>query len=210
MEKNELHNNTPQTRYNLPTPANPIFYITGKIEHLDPNTNNGTYIPASGAQIIISGAVNFSTSGSSFSFSCEVPRYETKFVNITITKSGYNKIELNRRLDGSSAESNNIVNIDYDIVLTKTGTSGSGSGDHESDTNIIKSPIIGTYYSSRDPYGAPFVSVGKSVNQGDVVCIIEAMKLFNEIKAHKAGVITKILVNSGEYVWMDQPLMEIE
>ncbi|GGY67730.1 acetyl-CoA carboxylase biotin carboxyl carrier protein subunit [Cellvibrio zantedeschiae] len=73
----------------------------------------------------------------------------------------------------------------------------------------IKSPMVGTYYSAASPGSAPFIEVGKSVKVGDVICIIEAMKMMNQIQADKAGVIEAILVQDGNPVEFDQPLVII-
>jgi acetyl-CoA carboxylase biotin carboxyl carrier protein len=75
-----------------------------------------------------------------------------------------------------------------------------------SDLPAIESPMVGTFYSAADPDSPPFVSVGKSVGPDDVVCLIEAMKVFNEIKAERAGVIEKVLVSSGQPVEFGQKL----
>ncbi len=73
----------------------------------------------------------------------------------------------------------------------------------------VKSPMVGSFYRSSSPGSAPFVEVGKTVKVGDVICIIEAMKMMNQIEADKAGVIEAILVNDGEPVEYDQPLFVI-
>lgn len=75
--------------------------------------------------------------------------------------------------------------------------------------NVIKSPMVGVFYSAPAPDRPPFVSVGDTVNKGDVVCIIEAMKIMNEITADKSGTITEILVENGDVVEYDQPLFNI-
>tara|TARA_Y100000588_G_scaffold382985_1_gene471520 strand:+ start:266 stop:733 length:468 start_codon:yes stop_codon:yes gene_type:complete len=74
----------------------------------------------------------------------------------------------------------------------------------------IRSPMVGTMYSSPSPEADPFVTIGKSVKVGDTLCIIEAMKMFNEIEADRSGVITAIHVSNGEPVEFDQPLFSIE
>lgn len=74
----------------------------------------------------------------------------------------------------------------------------------------IKSPMIGTFYRSSSPEKPPFVSVGDEVKKGDVVCIIEAMKLFNEIEAEVSGKVVKVLVDDSSPVEYDQPLFLIE
>ena len=74
----------------------------------------------------------------------------------------------------------------------------------------VKSPIVGTFYRSPDPGSPPFVNVSDRVRVGQVLCIIEAMKLFNEFKAEHAGVIRRILVANAEPVEYGQPLFELE
>ena len=74
----------------------------------------------------------------------------------------------------------------------------------------IKSPFVGTFYESSSPDSAPYVKVGQRVNKGDVLCIIEAMKLMNEIECEQSGTIIEILANNGEPVQFDQELFVIE
>ena len=75
--------------------------------------------------------------------------------------------------------------------------------------HVLKSPMVGTYYRAPTPGAKPFVEVGQSVNEGDTVCIIEAMKLLNEIEADRSGVIKAILVENGQPVEYGHPLMVI-
>jgi acetyl-CoA carboxylase biotin carboxyl carrier protein len=74
----------------------------------------------------------------------------------------------------------------------------------------IKSPMIGTFYRSAGPDKPPFVEVGQSIKPGDKVCIIEAMKLFNEIESEISGTIVKVLVNDSSPIEYDQPLFLVE
>ena len=74
----------------------------------------------------------------------------------------------------------------------------------------VKSPMIGTFYRSSSPDKPPFVGVGDEVKKGDVICIIEAMKLFNEIESEVNGKIVKVLVDDASPVEYDQPLFLIE
>ncbi|MFJ1269007.1 acetyl-CoA carboxylase biotin carboxyl carrier protein [Legionella lytica] len=74
----------------------------------------------------------------------------------------------------------------------------------------VRSPMVGTLYASPSPESPPFVTVGQSVKVGDVLCIVEAMKMFNEIEADRAGKIVEILVANGEAVEYDQVLFVIE
>jgi acetyl-CoA carboxylase biotin carboxyl carrier protein len=75
--------------------------------------------------------------------------------------------------------------------------------------HIIKSPMVGTFYRSSAPGAAAFVEVGASIKEGDTLCIIEAMKLLNEIDAEVSGTVTKILVENGQPVEFGQPLFVI-
>ncbi|OZB37500.1 MAG: acetyl-CoA carboxylase, biotin carboxyl carrier protein [Halothiobacillus sp. 14-56-357] len=74
----------------------------------------------------------------------------------------------------------------------------------------IKSPMVGTFYRSASPTAKPFVEVGSIVKSGDTLCVIEAMKMFNQIEAETSGTITAILVENGQPVEYDQPLFIIE
>jgi len=75
---------------------------------------------------------------------------------------------------------------------------------------VIRSPMVGTFYTAPDPESPPYVNVGDVVDPDTVVCLVEAMKVFNEIKAEVSGRITKLLVNNAEAVEFDQPLFAIE
>ncbi len=75
--------------------------------------------------------------------------------------------------------------------------------------HTINSPMVGTFYRAPSPESAPFVEVGQSVIAGEVICIVEAMKMMNQIEADKSGVITAIEVEDGEPVEFDQPLFTI-
>ena len=74
----------------------------------------------------------------------------------------------------------------------------------------VRSPMVGTFYRSPSPEAKAFVEVGQTVKVGDALCIVEAMKMMNRIEADKAGVVKAILVNDGEAVEFDQPLIVIE
>lgn len=76
--------------------------------------------------------------------------------------------------------------------------------------HIVKSPMVGTFYLSASPGAKVFVEVGNTVKQGETVCIIEAMKILNEIEADKSGVVTQILCENGQAVEYGQPLFVIE
>lgn len=76
--------------------------------------------------------------------------------------------------------------------------------------HILRSPMVGTFYRSSSPDSKPFVEVGQKVNVGDTLCIIEAMKMMNQIEADKAGVVKQIMVENQDPVEFDQPLFVIE
>lgn len=78
------------------------------------------------------------------------------------------------------------------------------------DNHVVKSPMVGTFYRSSAPGANAFVEVGQTVKVGDTLCIIEAMKLLNEIESDKDGVIKAILVENGQPVEYGEPLFEIE
>ncbi len=75
--------------------------------------------------------------------------------------------------------------------------------------NIVKSPIVGTFYAAPAPDKAPFVTIGKQVKKGDVIMIIESMKLMNEVQSEFDGTVEEIMVENGEAVEFDQPIMRI-
>jgi acetyl-CoA carboxylase biotin carboxyl carrier protein len=76
--------------------------------------------------------------------------------------------------------------------------------------HVVKSPMVGTFYASSTPGGKPLVDVGSVVKEGEPVCIIEAMKIMNEIEADKAGTVSQVLVQNGQAVEFGQPLFIIE
>lgn len=76
--------------------------------------------------------------------------------------------------------------------------------------HIVRSPMVGTFYRTPSPDAKAFVEVGQKVNAGDTLCIVEAMKMMNQIEADKSGVVKAILVESGQPVEFDEPLVVIE
>lgn len=77
------------------------------------------------------------------------------------------------------------------------------------DGELVRAPMVGTFYASSSPEAQPFVSLGAQVGVGDTLCIIEAMKMFNQIEADFAGTVVAILVEAGQPVEFDQPLFVI-
>ena len=91
-------------------------------------------------------------------------------------------------------------NVENSLVVTEKEPTG----------NVVKSPMVGTFYSKPSPDAEPFVEVGQVVKKGQTLCIIEAMKLMNEIESEFDGVVKKILVKDGETVEYGKPLFEIK
>lgn len=92
---------------------------------------------------------------------------------------------------------------------TAPEASATGEGDRLTG-HIVRSPMVGTFYRSPTPGAKAFVDVGQRVEAGDTLCIIEAMKILNQIEADKAGVVAKIMVENGQPVEYNQPLFIIE
>ncbi|MBR4626833.1 MAG: acetyl-CoA carboxylase biotin carboxyl carrier protein [Ruminococcus sp.] len=93
---------------------------------------------------------------------------------------------------------------DENLAESEAQTAGDISG------NLVKSPIVGTFYAAPSPDKPPFVRVGDEVKKGDVIMIIESMKLMNEIQSDYDGIVDRILVSDGQAVEFDQPIMVIK
>jgi acetyl-CoA carboxylase biotin carboxyl carrier protein len=90
-----------------------------------------------------------------------------------------------------------------------TATSSEKPAGEEEELHLVKSPIVGTFYGSPSPGAAPFVSPGDHVEKGQVICIVEAMKLMNEIESDASGEIVRCLVSNGQAIEFGQPLYSI-
>lgn len=95
-------------------------------------------------------------------------------------------------------------------ALTTAAAEKAPAAEDNSNLITIKSPMIGTFYRSSSPEAGSFVNVGDTIKEGDVICIVEAMKLFNEIEAEVSGKIVKVLVDNASPIEFDQPLFLIE
>jgi len=95
---------------------------------------------------------------------------------------------------------------------TPAATAAAESDDEDSlpSGHVVKSPMVGTFYSASSPGAKPFVSVGDSIAEGETVCIVEAMKILNQIEADVSGIVKAILVENAQPVEYGQPLMIIE
>jgi len=90
--------------------------------------------------------------------------------------------------------------------VTPATPAGEATAPAEPEGHVVKAPMVGTFYRSATPGAKPFVEIGQRVNQGDTLCIIEAMKLLNEIEADCSGVIKEILAENGQPVEYGEPL----
>ncbi len=136
---------------------------------------------------------------------------ETGISEIEI-KEGEESLRLSRHPTNASMEVHQARHAYYPTapqapvaeVPTQSAPAAAAPGHH------VRSPMVGTLYASASPEAAPFVTIGQSVKLGDPLCMIEAMKMFNEIEADRAGIITAVLVANGSPVEYDQPLFIIE
>jgi acetyl-CoA carboxylase biotin carboxyl carrier protein len=101
-------------------------------------------------------------------------------------------------------------NMQVPVISSAPATATTPSVENDSRFITIKSPMIGTFYRSSNPDSPVFVNIGDDIKKGQTVCIIEAMKLFNEIEAEVSGKIIKILVENSSPVEYDQPLFLID
>ena len=97
-----------------------------------------------------------------------------------------------------------------ETIVEDTTTESNASEEKTDNTIIIKSPMIGTFYKSPNPESDPFINEGDSIKVGQTICIVEAMKLFNDIESEVSGKIVKILVDDNSPVEYDQPLFEVD
>jgi acetyl-CoA carboxylase biotin carboxyl carrier protein len=95
-------------------------------------------------------------------------------------------------------------------TMTELETPTTSSTPVNNTANAVKSPMVGTFYRSSSPEASAFVEVGQTVSAGDVICIIEAMKMFNQIESDRSGTVKAILVENGHPVEFDEPLIIIE
>lgn len=95
-------------------------------------------------------------------------------------------------------------------VIATNGTTAGPAAVLEPEGHVVKSPMVGTFYRSPSPGAASFIELGQAVKPGDTLCIIEAMKLLNEVEAEVGGTVKQILVENGQPVEYGQPLFIIE
>ena len=138
-----------------------------------------------------------------------------------VAESGISELEVTEgeskvKIVKSSAASNQVVMMQQPMshapgthMQAQPAAPAVAAAAAEPTGHIVKSPMVGTFYRSSAPGAAPFVELGSTIKDGDTICIIEAMKLLNEIDADASGVITQILVENGQPVEFGQPLFVI-
>ena len=123
-------------------------------------------------------------------------------------KEGENSIRLSRRLPGQVNGGVATVAVSPSATVAQSDASPAAKNS-SAPKNTINSPMVGTFYLAPSPDAPPFVGVGQTVKVGDVIGIVEAMKMMNQIEADKSGVVESIEVENGEPVEFDQPLFAI-
>ena len=132
-----------------------------------------------------------------------------------IEESGIAEIEIKEgeefvRISRYSAAPAPIAYAAQPVAPATMGAQAAAPSENEINGHVVKSPMVGTFYRSASPGAKSFTDVGQKVQVGDTLCIIEAMKILNQIEADKSGIVTKILVENAEPVEYGQPLFVIE
>ena len=130
-------------------------------------------------------------------------------------KEGEESIKLSRNITSSAAPLQQMVQqpmMAPQQQATQTASQVENKKDDSSNQNrnTFNSPMVGTFYASASPESKPFVTVGQSVKKGDTLCILEAMKMMNQVQAESDGKILEILIDNAEPVEFDQPLFVVE
>ena len=130
-------------------------------------------------------------------------------------KEGEESIKLSRNITSSAAPLQQMVQQPIMAPQQQAPQAASQIENKKDDTlnsnrNTVNSPMVGTFYASASPESKPFVTVGQSVKKGDTLCILEAMKMMNQVQAETDGKILEILIDNAEPVEFDQPLFVIE
>ncbi|MDB2110725.1 acetyl-CoA carboxylase biotin carboxyl carrier protein [Clostridium paraputrificum] len=128
-----------------------------------------------------------------------------KSLSRNIVSEEKDKEVVTKELPSSQGDMNNSISVNV-----ATDGSEIKVEEKDEDLKVIKSPMVGTFYSASSPDSKAFVSEGKGVSKGDVLCIVEAMKLMNEIESDVNGVVREILVRDGEMVEYGQPLFKVK
>ena len=134
---------------------------------------------------------------------------ENGLTELEIEKNGF-KIRLKKGISGAMIHEDVPVTRRAQAAVETVESADLGKMADDPNVATIRSPMVGTFYAAPAPDAEPYVSSGKDVKVGDVLCIIEAMKLMNEIKCEIKGRITEVLVQNGQPVEFDQPLFKIQ
>ena len=137
---------------------------------------------------------------------------EYGLTELEIEKNGF-KIRLKKNASGTVAVRQEEIGEPQavrSIDRAETRQNNASAAKEDEGVLVVRSPMVGTFYAAPAPDQEPYVSKGKTVNSGDVLCIIEAMKLMNEIKSEISGRIVDILVENGQPIEFDQPLFKIQ
>ena len=137
---------------------------------------------------------------------------ESGIAELEITE-GEEKVRISRNVTTNAPASATVTSLAAAPVAAAPVAAAPAGGEAvapQAEGHVLKSPMVGTYYRAPTPGAKAFVEVGQTVNEGDTVCIIEAMKMLNEIEADRSGVIKSILVENGQPVEFDQPLVVVE
>ena len=136
---------------------------------------------------------------------------ESGIAELEITE-GEEKVRISRNVTTNAPASATVTSLAAAPVAAAPVAAAPAGGEAvapQAEGQVLKSPMVGTYYRAPTPGAKAFVEVGQTVNEGDTVCIIEAMKMLNEIEADRSGVIKSILVENGQPVEYGHALMVI-
>ncbi len=136
---------------------------------------------------------------------------ESGIAELEITE-GEEKVRISRNVTTNAPASATVTSLAATPVAAAPVAAAPAGGEAvapQAEGHVLKSPMVGTYYRAPTPGAKAFVEVGQTVNEGDTVCIIEAMKMLNEIEADRSGVIKSILVENGQPVEYGHALMVI-
>ena len=131
-------------------------------------------------------------------------------------KEGEESIKLSRNISTTNVQASQMIQQPIQTNQTPANQQASDAGANavdnlkEEKSNTVNSPMVGTFYASASPESKPFVTIGQSVKKGDTLCILEAMKMMNQVQAESDGKIVEILVDNAEPVEFDQPLFVLE
>lgn len=128
-----------------------------------------------------------------------------KMEKASLTELSYKDEEVDIKLKREMGQLREVQSIPAPAASQAPASQDQNPADIE-EGNVVKAPMVGTFYKASSPEADPYVKIGDKVDNVSVVCILEAMKLFNEIQADTSGEIAEILVEDGEMVEYDQPL----